>query len=139
MADVDMEWIKNQLQNAKVKKMVGDSVIKLLQTWEEVKITEKLEQEAIEVFYKLANNQALVKESKEEVWTSVIPGQVKVADEVRVKLDAFTGELGRLHNGRRGKVVAVRYGDVIIKSTDGKEPLLDGAHYSPYKLDKLVR
>jgi phosphoribosyl-ATP pyrophosphohydrolase len=139
MADVDMEWIKNQLQNAKVKKMVGDSVIKLLQTWEEVKITEKLEQEAIEVFYKLANNQALVKESKEEVWTSVIPGQVKVADEVRVKLDAFTGELGRLHNGRRGRVVAVRYGDVIIKSTDGKEPLLDGAHYSPYKLDKLVR
>ena len=134
-----MEWIKNQLQNAKVKKMVGDSVIKLLQTWEEVKITEKLEQEAIEVFYKLANNQALVKESKEEVWTSVIPGQVKVADEVRVKLDAFTGELGRLHNGRRGRVVAVRYGDVIIKSTDGKEPLLDGAHYSPYKLDKLVR
>jgi phosphoribosyl-ATP pyrophosphohydrolase len=139
MADVDMEWVKNQLQNAKVKKMVGDSVIKLLQTWGEVKITEKLEQEAIEVFYKLANNQALVKESKEEVWTSVIPGQVKVADEVRVKLDAFTGELGRLHNGRRGKVVAVRYGDVIIKSTDGKEPLLDGAHYSPYKLDKLVR
>jgi hypothetical protein len=139
MADVDMEWVKTQLQNAKVKKMVGDSVIKLLNTWEEVKITEKLEQEAIEVFYKLANNQALIKENKEEVWASVIPGQVKVADEVRVKLDAFTGELGRLHNGRRGKVVAVRYGDVIIKSTDGKEPLLDGAHFSPYKLDKLVR
>jgi hypothetical protein len=35
-------------------------------------------------------------------------------------------------------VVAVRYGDIIIKTTDGKEPVLDGSHYSPYKLEKLV-
>ena len=52
--------------------------------------------------------------------------------------DAYEGDLGRVHNGRRGKVVAVRYGDVIFKSTDGKSPVLDGAHYTPYKLEKLV-
>jgi hypothetical protein len=139
MADIDMEWVKTQLQNAKVRKMVGDSAMRLLETWKDTKIIEKLEQEALDVFYKLASNQPLVKENKEEVWTPVVPGQIKVADEVRVKLDAFTGELGRLHNGRRGKIVAVRYGDVIIKSTDGKEPLLDGAHFSPYKLEKLAK
>ena len=43
-----------------------------------------------------------------------------------------------LHNGRRGVVVGVRYGDVIVKMTDGKEPALEGAHYPPQKLEKLI-
>jgi hypothetical protein len=68
----------------------------------------------------------------------VQPGFIKVSEVVRVKADAFDGELGALHNGRKGVVVGVRYGDVIIKSTDGKEPILEGAHYPPAKLEKLV-
>ena len=40
---------------------------------------------------------------------------------------------------RRGKVVGVRYGDIIFKSTDNKEPILDGSHYSPYQLQKRIR
>lgn len=139
MADVDIEWVKNQLQAAKVKKMVGDAVMKLISTWSDVKITDKFSSEAIDIFYKLAKNQTLLDLSKEEKWVPVTPGQIKVADEVRVKFDAFEGELGRLHNGRRGKVVGVRYGDVIIKSTDNKSPVLDGSHFSPYKLEKLVK
>jgi hypothetical protein len=55
-----------------------------------------------------------------------------------VRADAFEGQLGTLHNGRRGVVVGVRYGDVIIKTTDGKTPVLEGAHYPPDKLEKLI-
>ncbi len=81
---------------------------------------------------------AVVETPKDEIWEDARPGFLKVGDEVRVKADAFEDELGQLHNGRRGKIVGVRYGDIIIKTIDGKEPVLDGSHYSPYKLEKLV-
>jgi hypothetical protein len=68
-----------------------------------------------------------------------MPGQLVVGDEVRVLANAFTDKVGVAHNGRRGRVVAIRYGDVIFKSTDDKEPLLDGTHYSPYKLEKRIK
>jgi len=58
---------------------------------------------------------------------------------VRVKLDAYQGSTGSLHNGRRGKVVGIRYGDIIFKSNDNREPILDGAHYSPHQLQKRVQ
>jgi hypothetical protein len=67
-----------------------------------------------------------------------MPGQIKVADVVRVKPDAFDGELGETHNGREGVIVAIRSGDVIFRSTDDKKPLLDGTHYSPYHLQKRI-
>jgi hypothetical protein len=139
MADVDIEWVKSQLEAVKVRKMVGDAVIKLIDTWADVAITDKLSEEALDIFNKLSRNQPLIEVDKNEVWVPVTPGQIKVADEVRVKSDAYSGDLGRLHNGRRGRVVGVRYGDVIVKSTDNKKPVLDGAHYSPYILEKLVK
>lgn len=137
--NIDMEWVKSQLQEAKVRKVVGDSVIKLI---EYIETFEKLSDEnkviVVELFSKLALGHAHIKVDKDEMWIPVSPGQIKVADQVRVKSDAFTGSLGVLHNGRRGTVVAVRYGDVIVKSNDGKEPVLDGAHYAPQKLEKLI-
>jgi hypothetical protein len=72
-------------------------------------------------------------------WIPLQPGQITVTDIVRVKADAFRDELGPLHNGRLGAVAAVRYGDVIFNSTDGKSPELKGVHYSPYKLEKRMR
>ena len=66
------------------------------------------------------------------------PGNIKVAEVVRVKADLFDGELGPIHNGRVCRVVGVRYGDVIVKSIDDRTPVLDGTHYSPHDLQKLV-
>ena len=50
----------------------------------------------------------------------------------------FDGEQGKAYNGRRGRVVGVRYGDVIVKTDDGKTPVLDGIHFKPENLEKLV-
>jgi hypothetical protein len=33
----------------------------------------------------------------------------------------------------------VRYGDIIVKSIDEREPSLDGTHYSPHDLEKLIQ
>jgi hypothetical protein len=141
MPEVNYEWVRQQMEEAKVKVGSGKAVLRLLAAWEEeTKLSENLSKEAIEVFSKLALNHALSSPVKvDEVWVPAQPGQITVGDEVRVLSDAFADQAGTIHNGRRGKVAAIRYGDVIFKSTDGKSPELDGVHYSPYKLEKRIK
>jgi len=136
---LDIEWIKTQLQAARVRKPVGDATMKLIELFDSIELTEEQQQKTVEMFSKLSLGHAFVKDNKQETWIPARPGDIKVTDEVRVRADAYQGELGRLHNGRRGKVVGVRYGDIIFRSTDGKEPELDGAHYPPQMLEKLVK
>lgn len=139
MPELNMDWVKSQLQAAKVRKPVGDATLKLVELFDSFdNLTPEFKQKTIEMFSKLALGHVVIKENKDEVWVPVQPGFIKVTETVRVKADAFDGELGMIHNGRRGVVVGVRYGDVIIKTNDGKEPVLDGAHYPPQKLEKLL-
>lgn len=141
MPEVNYEWVKQQLQEAKVKIGSGNAVMKLLQTWETMEtLSPGLAKEAAEVFSKLAVNKSIIKTKEEpnEVWVPAQAGQIKVGDEIRVLPDAFSDSTGVVHNGRRGKVIAVRYGDIIINSNDGKTPELKGVHYSPYKLEKKI-
>ena len=133
-----MNWVRAQLQAAKVRKPVGDATIKLIELFDSFDLTNEQETKAVEMFSKLALGHAYVKEVKNELWVPVRPGDIKVGDEVRVRADAYQGDLGTIHNGRRARIVAVRYGDVIVKTTDGKSPELDGAHYPPQTLEKLV-
>jgi hypothetical protein len=142
MPEVNYEWVKQQLQEAKVKVGSGNAILKLLETWESFeKLTPGLAKETVEIFSRLALSRPAIdpKDPVDEAWVPLQPGQIVVGDEVRVLSDAFTDKSGVLHNGRRGKVAAIRYGDVIFNSTDGKEPELKGVHYSPYKLEKRVR
>jgi hypothetical protein len=139
MANIDEAWVMEQFQAAKVRVGIGKAVLKLLKEWEKVDLPEQAEKEIIGIFAKVALNQSLVEIPKDEVWGPAQPGFISVGDEVRVMNDAFTNELGRLHNGRRGRVVAIRHGDVIINSTDGVVPKLESTHYSPYKLEKRFR
>ena len=136
---LDMDWVKAQLQAAKVRKPVGDATMKLIEMFDQIELTDEHRAKAVEMFSKLALGHAYVKENKKETWVPARPGDIKVTEVVRVKADAYNGDVGMIHNGRVGKVVGVRYGDVIFKSTDGKEPFLDGAHYSPHMLEKLVQ
>jgi hypothetical protein len=142
MPEVNYEWIREQFAEAKVKIGSGNAVLKLLEVWEkQSQLSPGLAKEAVEVFAKLALNYAL-KEAQPEVdavWVPLQPGQITVGDQVRVLSDAFDDKTGVIHNGRLGKVIAVRYGDVIFNSTDGKTPELKGVHYSPYKLEKRVK
>jgi hypothetical protein len=140
MPNVDMDWVKEQFIQTKTRKAVGDAVLKLLTTWDELKErTGKNDAEIVEVFGKLSLGHALIKENKDENWIPARAGDLKVTDTVRVRFDAFDSASGRNHlNGRRGKVVGVRYGDIVVKSTDEKTPVLDGVHFRPENLEKLV-
>jgi hypothetical protein len=141
MGKINYNWVKEQFAKASVTVGAGNAVLDLLKTWEksEPKDLEQA-QKAVEIFSKVALGHSLVKENKaDEVWEEVRPGFIKVADVVRVKNDAFVGELGVIHNGRVGKIVAIRSGDIIFKSTDGLEPSLDSVHYQASKLEKRIR
>jgi hypothetical protein len=118
---------------------VGNALLKLLGTWETLNISVPQQKEVVALFNSISLGHSILPEKPDEVWVDAQPGSIIVADEVRVKADAYDGSTGAIHNGRRGRVVAVRYGDIIFKSEDGKEPLLDGAHYSPHQLQKRVR
>ena len=139
MAEVDNDWVRSQLTENKTKKVVGDSVLKLLATWEQLKQpTDKNAKDIINIFSKLALGHSIVEDNPNESWIVAQAGYIKVADTVRVRSNAFDGEQGKAYNGRRGRVVGVRYGDVIVKTDDGKTPVLDGIHFKPENLEKLV-
>ena len=139
MPEINEEWIRYQMQEAKVKVGVGNALLKLLGTWETLNISVPQQKEIVALFNSIALGHSILPEKPDEVWVDAQPGFIIVGDEVRVKADAYDGSTGAMHNGRRGRVVGVRYGDIIFKSEDGKEPLLDGAHYSPHQLQKRVR
>jgi hypothetical protein len=142
MPELNHEWIKEQLETAKVKIGSGKAVLKLLETWEELpSLSPGIIKEVLEVFPKLVSGEPLIEEEPDDNyrWIDLQPGNITVGDVVKVKTDAFSEKLGTIHNGRRGVVVGVRYGDVIVNDTDGKNPPLNGVHYSPYKLEKRVK
>lgn len=143
MPEINRQWIIDQLQAAKVKVGSGKAIMKLLETWEELPdLSDNMREEVLSIFPMLAKGVVIkIEESDDDYsWIPLQPGQIVVGDVVRVKTDAFEdSKLGPMHNGRRGAVVAVRYGDVIFNDTDGKSPELKGVHYSPYKLEKRIR
>lgn len=71
-------------------------------------------------------------------WEQAITGKLKPGDVVRVKLNAYQGEVGEMHNGRICKVIRVKYGDVVVASIDGLDPQLETTHHSPTVLEKRV-
>ena len=141
MPEVSRQWVASQLEQAKVTKQVGDSVIALMKVWETLDIKDKNAKTVVEIFSKLATNTAVVENAAEdEVWVPARPGAIKVGDTMMVLPDAYDHpELAPVHNGRRGRVVRISYGNIVLAYTDGKEPQISMAHHSPFKLKKLVR
>lgn len=136
---VNYDWVKEQFIEAKVRVGVGKAVIKMLETWETLELSPEQARQVLELLNDLGMGHSLVQVAKDEVWVDARRGDLKVGDQVRVMHDAFDGELGAIHNGRRGNIVAIRSGDIIVNSTDGKRPSIDGVHYQPEKLQKRIR
>jgi hypothetical protein len=140
MSKINEDWVREQFAQAQVKLGVGNAVLKLLQAWRDISIKESDIPEVITIFSKLIKGHSLAKQQENNgIWVPVRRGDIKVTDYVRIKADAFDGELGMIHNGREGVVTAIRSGDIIVKTTDDRIPQLDGAHYSPDKLEKMVK
>ena len=135
---VDVLWVHRQFEAARLAKNVGNPVIDLLTTWEELDVDPKLVPEILDVFREVAQGHALLPNESEQTWVEAQRGNIVVGNTVRVRLDAYSGPAGQYHNGRVGKVVGIRNGDIIFRSNDDVPPFIDGAHYPPEKLERLV-
>lgn len=136
---LDLSWAEEQVASARVPIPVGQAIMALLKTWGELAFPSEAQQDqALDIFRKLAKDEAIV-EVDDDRWEAVQVGfMLQVGDTVRVRSNAFNGQAGRTHNGRIGKVVAKRSGDIIVRTTDGRLPALDGAHYPPSALEVKV-
>jgi hypothetical protein len=131
-------WADEQLTRTELPDRVVDPVRRLLVTWRMIPHDERDVIEILKIFSELAQDHALEGPTpKNTRWEPVRPGFIRVGDTVRVKPDAFRGEIGQIHNGRLCRVVAIRSGDIIVNSMDDG-PQLFGVHYSPFSLDKRV-
>lgn len=144
---MNSDWAREQLNAVGINpsvnsnyRQVTDAVLRLLEYWETIDHDPALENTILKLFDRLARGHALV-EQQDEVWVPLQPGQVAVRDTVRVKADAFTGDYGRVHNGRRGEIIAIRRGDIMVAYRDGKEPKTPdmGIHHSMAVLEKRIR
>jgi hypothetical protein len=140
MNNVDYNWVKEQLTLSKKRVKIGNAILKLLETWEEIpEMDTKSTEEIFDALGKLAQNHALVAGESDGVWVQAMAGQLIVGDRVRIKSTAFTGTEGKLYNGRVGRIVAIRTGRIVFRSNDNKEPLIDGTHFFPDVLEKRIR
>jgi hypothetical protein len=71
-----------------------------------------------------------------ELWSDTNARELNPGDTVRVKPNTFKGKTGNIHNNRILTVLYVKDGDVVAQSIDNKTPKLEGAHYSPFALEK---
>lgn len=133
-----LDWVYDQFEAGHVPEDTSKRVLKLLDLLWDLEIREDDVREVVRVFGLLAQGHALVAESPDEVWQDVRPGNIYVRDTVRVKADQFTGRTGTTHNGRRGTVVAIRGGDVVVRYENAPPGDL-GTHHSPYALQKRIR
>jgi hypothetical protein len=141
MSKVDFSWVDEQMAGAKVRIPVGKLTVALLKAWDGIatdSLTPAQIEEGLTLFKHLAQSHSVLEPYKDEIWVDARPGDLKVADLIRVKSDAFTGDQGVRLNGRRGKIVGIRYGDIVFRSDDDRKPLLDGVHLPPSKLEKRV-
>lgn len=140
MPEVNFDWVKQQMTSAGVRQGTGDAVLALLETWSGLDVEEHLHEDVADVLADLMQSKALISNPGTELWIQTESGgSLRVGDTVRVHVDAFKGSEGVIHNGRRGKVVAIRSGSVVVTSTDDLKPRLDGTHYPFTVLDKLYK
>lgn len=128
------EWVEAQLENAGAPQEVKTSVKRLLEVWDSMNHTVQTRNDTLRIFNELARGHAIVKQSDEK-WRQCRPGEYAIRDTVRVRLDAYSGEKGQTHNGKRGRVAAVRgrFAAVVYDGAGGETTL-----HEPEMLERLL-
>lgn len=144
MMEDRLEALREKLEEAKVKQEVRWLVEKISNTlWEEldrIKSSDKDRDKALEIVSKLVKGHDIKEDEDTYVWVQAKPGALVVGDFVRVKKDAFDHQPASTHNGREGRIVALRYGDVYVRYTESA-PItgINSVKHSADSLEKRIR
>lgn len=138
MKDTDWGWVSKQLAGTKLDQSTKDAVVYVLERLRKEDLTDDQERAALNTALKLAAGHSVAETPEEERWGPVVPGAYAIKDTVRVKANAFEGELGRKHNGLRGRVVASRNGFVMVVPDDAPSSEVQ-YRYKPEHLERKLR
>lgn len=117
-----LDDLRKKMNEAKIKQEVRWLVEKLSQTlWEELERINPSDEDrdkAVEIFSKVSKGHDFKEDESDTIWVQAKAGALIVGDYVRVKKDAFSHQPATAHNGREGRIVALRYGDIYVKYND---------------------
>ena len=138
--DTDHEWVEDQLKKVGSHgTIVGNIVLHLLSAVEEAEVSRNHPEyldKALDMVGKLAKGHPVFVESDQESWIDLRGGDLNVRDTVRVRVDAYDGQFGIQHNGRKGRVTAMRNGKItVLYEGDQVE---DAKSHEIYNLQKLA-
>lgn len=136
----DWAWVSRELGGAKAADTDQEFVVAVLKAIYDNADKHKLSDAEVMVdldrIRELVQGHSITIAEEGEMWGPVIPGAYSIGDTVRVKANAYDGELGALNNGKRGRVTAARDGKVIVLYNDA--PSLDyQVRHDPERLERL--
>lgn len=136
-------WAREQMSNVDVPQQFQRLIERLLDVyWHQAAQDEydpRTAENVLSTFIELAKGHSLLSEKDEEIWAPAKPGSLTVGEEIRVKNDAYDGPAGLLHNGRRGVITGIRYGDIYVRYTEGEDLQLPFIKHQPQLLEKRMK
>lgn len=142
----DIAWVREQLYRAGYSRgareqSIGTSVELLLRRLNEMVLLAPDRHEVVQLFTRLASGAPIAPANVtgEAVWVDLTSAgtEVEVGDVVRVRPDAFDGDLGEQHNGATGELVGVRGGDYVVNYASTLDTT--GVHLTRDVLQVLAR
>lgn len=139
------EWAREQLQFAgydtrnRDRASISNSIDFLFKELDQQNHTPESRRIVVELFHKLASGHAIAPrdvQGRQGKWVQFRLGDVPPGATVRVRHDAYDGELGSRHNGMIGKIVAARGGFVAVQYSESSEGT--GHRHLPDVLEVLV-
>lgn len=132
-------FVSKQLESVESPPDISYAVVTILRTIEEECEDMRDDDKRLVMQYvqKLALGHSLTKDSPDEKWGPVIPGEYNVGDTVRVKSDAYAAHFGIRHNGKRGRVTAVHQGKTVVLYDDARNSE-ESYYHDPSKLERLL-
>lgn len=137
MKDTKWGWVSKQLEASALDQPTKDAVVYVLERLRKEELDDDQELRALQAAVELVQGHSIEVARAEERWGPVVPGYYAVKDTVRVKKDAFGGDLAREHNGKRGRVVATRNGFVVVVLDESPSSEIQ-MHYRPEHLERLI-
>jgi hypothetical protein len=137
MKDTEWGWVSKQLAGTELDEATRDAVVYVLETLRKQDLTDDQERAAMNAAVKLAAGHSIAVEKPNERWGPVVPGAYQIKDIVRVKSNAFEGDIGRKHNGKQGRVVASRNGFVMVVLDDSPSSEIQ-MRYKPEHLERKI-
>jgi hypothetical protein len=134
-------FVSKQLAEVRANEPVAAVTVELLRTLESEteawELTDAEQQTVLDYVQKLSQGHSLGAEEADENWGPVVPGEYNIGDTVRVKSDAYTGDHGLRHNGKRGRIIAVHQSKTVVLYDDAPNSE-ESFFHEPYNLERLT-